>query len=203
MTGLKRGTNPIAERHMKRYNELPQEAREKLDELDTWNWREHQLLKLKRSKIPPAAGDVFVFSPREGIYFFGKVLEDNIRHRTRDVTFDGKSVVFLFKTKSRVKDGSNFVPDYSNLFSKPMIVDASYWTKGYFETVAHQDISVEEKKLKYGFYNSLKPKIFHADGSDFDGTPCFVGIYGISTIMAVAIEVEMEAVFDPDLFIFD
>lgn len=39
----------------------------------------------KKSKVELKEGDVFVLSPRENIYFYGKVLRANINNKEKDI----------------------------------------------------------------------------------------------------------------------
>lgn len=192
-------TNLILQQYNTRYALLPEEKQRQLDELKNWNWKEHQLKTLKKSRIPPQVGDLFVFSPKDGIFFMGRVIETNIQHKDKDIFIDGKNIVFLFRSPATGKERGNFVIDYNNLLGGPMIVDASYWRKGLFETIGNESITNIESNMDYGFYSATKGLFCKADGTKIYQEPKYYGIYGISTIIAVAMLYAQESIFDEKL----
>jgi len=195
--------NPISSRWKKRFTELPDDIQQKIKELDDKDTREYQLKVIKRTKYKPKEGDVFLVSPREGIYFYGRVLKTKIKHLTNDTFVDGKNVVFIFKCKTRVLDLSNYIPNYEELIIGPVIVDEIYWRKGFFYTIANIPIDDHEKELDYGFYSIAKGKFLKEDGRELMHQPQILGTYGIVTITGIARNIEQELIINPDLLKFD
>ncbi|ACM59494.1 immunity protein 26 of polymorphic toxin system [Caldicellulosiruptor bescii] len=197
-------------RWQKRYESLPEDVRRRLDEwnemisqLDRENrTEEYQLRVIKRSRVEPKAGDVFVLSPREGLYFYGKVMVAKIKNETNSF-INGAYSVFIFKCKSRKPDMSGYKPDYNNLLIPPAIVPRWYWTSGRFYNVGHEEITEEEKRLDYGFYEKMRNIFRKEDGTILKREPKIWGGYGITTYIGIAYAVQRELVIDPSLAEFD
>ena len=67
--------NILRQEWLSKYNKLSTIDKEKIDKLKEINPKEFQLRVIKRKRIRPQEGDVFVLSLREGMYFYGKVLK--------------------------------------------------------------------------------------------------------------------------------
>lgn len=202
---IKKNENPLAKEWEKRYSEQPADIKQKLDELYQINSKKYQLRVIKKTKVKLKEGDVFVLSPRENIYFYGKVLKTNIDHKEKDTFVHGKNVVFIFKNKTTVPSIDDFKPDYSQLLIRPAIVDISYWNKGFFYNVGNTGISDYEKNLDYGFYRiGIKSDWYcKEDGTVLETKPKILGLYGITTITGIARLVEKELIINPKLLKFD
>ncbi len=72
--------NPMHKKWEEQYNAQPPAVKEKLDKLRNMNPNDYQLKVIKKKRTMPMDGDIFVLSPQEGIYFYGKVLKANIQH---------------------------------------------------------------------------------------------------------------------------
>ena len=90
-------TNLIALRRKEHFESLSLEIQKELDDFYDTKAATHQLKVIKKSRSIPKVGDVFLVSPREGIYFYGKVLVANIVRKVPDSFVEGKHVVFIFK----------------------------------------------------------------------------------------------------------
>lgn len=197
--------NPISSAWKKRYSELTSDVKQRLEALDQMKPKDYQLRVIKKSKVELKEGDVFVLSPRENIYFYGKVLRTNINHKEKDTFVHGKNVVFIFNNKTTSPNMDNFKPDYSQLLIRPAIVDISYWRKGLFYNVGNAGISDYEDNLDYGFYKIGINSNWYCkeDGTVLEAEPKILGIYGISTITGIALQVEKELIINPELLKFD
>lgn len=195
--------NPISSRWKKRLTEQPDDVQLKIKELDKKNPKDYQLKVIKKTKNKPKEGDIFLVSPREGIYYYGRVLKTEIKHITNDTFIHGKNLVFIFKNKTKTLDISNYSQNYEELLIGPEIVDATYWTKGFFYTIANIPIDNNEKELDYGFYSIGKGKFFKEDGYELKHQPSFLGTYGIATITGIARNIEKELIINPELLKFD
>lgn len=196
--------NPISNEWKHRYFELTADIKNKLDALDQMAPNEYQLRMIKKTKTDLLEGDVFVLSPRENIFFYGKVLKVNINHIEQDTFVHGKNVVFIFNNKTTKPTIDDFKPDYSQLLIRPAIVDASYWKKGLFYTVGNVGISDYEKNLNYGFYKIGINSNWYCkeDGTILESKPKFLGIFGIATITGIASSIEKELIINPELLKF-
>ncbi|WBW98143.1 Imm26 family immunity protein [Oceanirhabdus sp. W0125-5] len=194
--------NPLSARWKKRFSEQPIETQKKLEALNSMNSKDYQFKVIKKTKNPPNEGDIFLVSPREGVYFYGRVLKSDINHITKDTFIHGKSVVVIFKSKTNSIDMANYFPNYDDLLIGPEIVDSTYWSKGFFFTIANLPIDQKEKQLDYGFYSIGKGKYFKENGIEIDHKPIILGTYGIATITGIARNVEKELIIDPALLDF-
>lgn len=61
---------PLAQRSKARYNLLSNDKKEKLEILDEMDIEEYQLRLIKRKRIKPQKGNLFVVSPKKDMYFF-------------------------------------------------------------------------------------------------------------------------------------
>lgn len=76
--------NPVSKRWKKRYSEQPKEVQKELDKLKDTPTQEYQLEKISNQKIKEVrTGDIFLLSPRKGIYFYGRVINDKIANEGR------------------------------------------------------------------------------------------------------------------------
>ena len=194
--------NPLSARWKKRFSEQSIEIQNKLKQLDTIGVKDYQLKVIKKSKIEPKDGDIFVLSPREGIFFYGRVLKANIEHVTKDSFIHGKHVIVIFKCRTKSLDISNYYANYNDLLTGPDMVDNTYWTKGLFLTIGNIENEMFESELDYGFYSIGKCKYFKENGHELDHQPKVLGIYGIATIAAIARNIEKELIMNPDLLVF-
>lgn len=195
--------NPVSLEYKKRYNRQPQEIKEKLD-----NFRntDYQLRVIKKTKPKIKIGDVFVLSPRENIYFYGKVLKTNIKTINNDNFVEGKQTIFIHKCRSNQITLDNFEPNYDDLLINPSIVDISYWQKGFFYNVGNLPLTDVEKTLDYGFYKFGIPGIRDGwfcteEGEKLNHQPRIKGIYGVATITGISAEIEKEIIMEPLLII--
>ncbi len=193
--------NPVHEAWLKKYNKQTEDIKRKIDTLYEIDIKERQLKVIKRKKPTLEIGDVFVLSPVEGIYFYGKVLETNINSLNKDGFVHGKNVVFIFNCRSKAATLDAYKPDYSNLLIRPAIVDISYWRRGYFYNVGNVPLTDEEKTLDYGFLNlGVWSNWFcKANGEVLKKEPKILGVYGITTITGIANEVQREIIINPSL----
>ena len=197
--------NPIADEWKKLYNEQPVKIKEKLDALDKMKPKEYQLQVIKKTKPVLQDGDVFILSPRENVYFYGKVLKAKINHINNNTFVDGKSLVFIFRNKTDKLTIDDFKPDYSQLLIRPTIVDISYWNKGLFYNVGNVPLTEDEHRLNYGFLNiGIKANTYcKENGEVIEGKPQILGVFGVSTITGVASKIEQQLIINPELLKFE
>lgn len=186
-----------------RYEKLPDSVKKELNREDdlfhNGGYRDpssHQLRVIKRTRKYPQKGDVFVFAPRDGIYFYGIVVNDNITNHNGD----GMYVIMLFKDKTNSLDNISFIPDFHNLITNPLIVTRLYWTKGYFYNVMHiEELQID---ITYGFYSIGWNKILDEYDNILEEEPQYIGISGISTDIGVAYDINLELIIHPELLQF-
>lgn len=194
--------NILRQEWLSKYNKLSTIDKEKIDKLKEINPKEFQLRVIKRKRIRPQEGDVFVLSPREGMYFYGKVLKSNIERVDNNTFIEGSNVVAIFNCKTREISLEDYKPNYDDLLIRIAIVDYSYWTRGYFYTIANIPLDENEKNIDYGFYSVGFGKFYKSTGEEIMHKPKIFGMNGITTIIGIAKEIESEFIFNPKLLEF-
>ena len=194
--------NILRQEWEKKYNKLTQEDKEKIDLLYEIDPKEFQLRVIKRKRIRPQEGDVFVLSPREDMYFYGKVLKSNIERIDNNSWMEGKNVIAIFNCKTRDISLDNYKPNYDDLLIRITIVDYNYWTRGYFYTIANIPLNDYEKNLDYGFFDIDYGKFYKETGERLNHKPKIFGMEGITTIIGIARKIESEFIFNPKLLEF-
>lgn len=194
--------NPISNAWKNRYAAQSDETKRKLDELKKADPKQYQLKVIKRTRNEPSEGDIFVLSPRENIYFYGRVLKSNINHIWKDTFVHGKNVIVVFKAKNTEISMDRYSPDYDNLLIKPAIVDKSYWSKGFFFTIGNNPVESLERNLDIGFYSIHKKEFLKETGVTINHLPSIFGTYGITTIIGIAYEIEKELIINPSILEF-
>lgn len=197
---INKEVNPVAKAFCKKYAESTSEVQREVDKLSDSDPRKYQFKIIKRKRVVPSTGDVFVFSPDEGLYFYGLVYESPIAHNNPKDWTHGHSLVFLFSEKTVELSVSRFIGDYSNLLIGPAVVHKSYWTNGYFFNVGN--IVLQDRvKPDYGLIKIgiKKDKIVDCRGNELTRTPKILGIAGISTNTGIASQVQKELIFNPSL----
>lgn len=184
--------NVLSRRWQERYSKQPPEIQKKLDELDEEDPEEYQLKVIKRKRIIPKTGDVFLVNPVQDLYFYGIVLNDNINN----INGDEQSVIMIFKSKTREQTMDNFILDFDNILIGPCIVAKGYWSKGYFYNIARLDSIM---KIDYGFYDVIDGKYYDEYEVELKHTPKYLGLFGVSTITGIAYKIKQELIIDNSL----
>lgn len=191
--------NVVAKEFEERYNSLTLEKQKKLDEMIP---SKVQLIKIKRYKEEIKEGDVFVLQPREGIYFFGKVINANIKHLNNDGFINGNNLVYIYKCKSIRINIEDFKPNINELLIKPVIIHESYWRKGLLYTIGNEKVTQEEKDLDYGFYETKNGQFYKENGEKLSKIPRIKILNGITTIIGIGVKIEQELIIDPYILNF-
>lgn len=190
--------NLFKQRRDKKVSSLSIEIQERLKKFEDKSSDEYQFKVISACKTKPISGDVFVFSLKQGTYFFGRVLEADIKSKISQF-YNHKNVVILFNQQTKDLSLGGFNIDYQTVLGTPMIVDDSYWKKGYFYTIGNIPIKHEEKVLDYGFYK-IHPKgdfFCTSSGDLLDAEPQLLGLYAVATITGVAAEINRELIMNP------
>ncbi len=192
--------NPVSKWYIDRENVLPAQIREKLDLMDYIPTKTYQLQVVKKSRVKPQVGDVFVVEPVAGKYFYGRVLATDIDYFTDNEPF---SVVIIFNIRTESLNLDNFIPDYNRILHNPCFIHDMYWQRGFFYTVGNIPLNDEEKNLDYGFFKwfTLKPGGYFVDcyGNELSQQPTIVSSSGAETIYGVAMGLWQEFIINPSL----
>ena len=193
--------NPVYKRYMERIKDVPENIKAKLDQ----PIGKENLKVLKRvRKFEVKDGDVFVCSMNGEVFYYGRVLEANIKF-IEHTGFEDQDchLIFIFRNKTGKKDLEDFKPDYDNLLVDPSIVTSGYWRLGYFETIGNVPLTEDEKSLDYGLYNSKilgKGGCFQkANGEKMDHFPKYYSTYGFTVYAGIYMVIKDETLLDPSL----
>ena len=115
-----------------------------------------RVLTPSRKKL--RAGDVFVYQVRDGDYGFGRV----IRLDARIGFFENAILIYIYNAfSSLVHDIPRL--DCNHLLIPPACTNRQPWLRGYFQTVAHQELSRDEVLPVHCFADLLRPGSFFDD----------------------------------------
>ena len=185
--------NVLSRRWEERYSKQPPEVQKKLDELDEADPEEYQLKVIKRKRIIPKTGDVFLVNPVQDLYFYGIVLKGYVSNNHGDE----QSVIMIFKSKTREQTMDNFILDFDNILIGPCIVEKGYWSRGYFYNIGKIDLT--HIKLDYGFYRIGRGQYCDEYGRELNYIPKYLDAFGISTGTGIAYEITKELIIDNSL----
>ena len=180
-------SNPLAEKYRQLYNSQNEETRKKLDRLGEQDPREYQVKILKRKRIIPDKGDVFVVSPIEGVYYCGVVIKPGV-----ETCETYSSVVFILNKEYENMDIKVEDLNLDDLLYYPQIVDKGYWSRGYFYNIGKK-IEIPDD-LDYGFYSIGKECYVDEYGNRISRCPKLLGLYGIATGTGVAYKINRELI---------
>ena len=179
--------NLLAEHYKRRYKMQSKEVREKLDRLSEQDPKEYQVKILKRKRIIPQKGDVFVVSPKGGGYYCGVVISAGI-----EISDTYSSVVFILDKEYESMDIDVKDLELENLLYYPEIVDKGYWSRGYFYNIGKQ-IEIPDD-LDYGFYSIGKECYVDEYRNRISRCPKLLGIDGVATGIGVARKINRELI---------
>lgn len=197
--------NPCSKRNIERFSQLPIDKQEQIAALSDGTIEASKLIKLKRNRKPVEVheGDVFLVSNKEGLYFYGKVIQCVNTKHDRFKWSEECYVGFIFKCTTREKNLNNFVPNYDDCVCGPELFDVSFWGKGYFEIVGNIPLTKAEKKLDIGFFDgdSKSGVFFSSQGKMLWKFPRYFGMLAFITFIGVSIQLSIAYVVNPELLI--
>lgn len=146
-----------------------------------------ELIAMKKSLKHPQEGDVFILQPQKNLFYFGKVIQINLK--SIDSFINGMTLIYIYDSSSNEK----VVPkhfDEKDLLIAPIVVNNQPWIKGYFETVDNMPISKREINLEFGFWDFLTQEYVDIRGKKMGNRPKYCGTYGLGSYGAVGKEVQ-------------
>lgn len=194
--------NILTRAWQERYNAQSESVKKQLDRLYNAAPSEYKLNVIKRKRIQPQEGDVFLVSPRENIYFYGKVLRSNIRNPYDDWVNE-QNMVVIFKSKTDIISMEKYNPNYDDLLVRPTVVTKQYWSNGSFFTIDNIPLTDLEKNLDYGFYDAFNDCFVKETGEKINGIPKIMCGKGIATLSGISYFIERELIMDKTLLDFN
>lgn len=188
MDNLNLNDNILSNNWNKRYNAQPDYVKKQLDELRVKEAKEFQLRVIKRKRKYPKKGDVFLLNPQENLYYKGVVVNNHINN------INGEDLILILISDIEYKSitDKDFSLNLRELLISPALVGYEYWTRGYFYTIDNiGNLSIKES---YGFYSIGKKMFYDEYGNKLKQRPDIIGIYGVSTIVGIAREINREII---------
>lgn len=187
------GTNLFKERWEKRYAVQPPEIKRALDELNDKCFEDYELGVIKRKRVIPQTGDVFLVMPKPEIIFWGVVLKGDIEC----INGTQLAVIGIFKQKAKSIYDEKPVFDYSNFLLAPETVGKENWTRGYFYNTGHKENIPDD--LDYGFYRLANNRFVDVYGNKLDREPSMWNAFGVATVSGVAHGINEELIFNREI----
>ena len=136
------------------------------------------LISMKKSLKKPKNGDLFALQPEKDMYYFGKVIQTNLK--STDAFINGMTLIYIYSYCSTEKQ----IPvdlDKNELLIAPVIVNNQPWVKGYFETIGNAQVSEIEKNIDFAFWNVLKEEYVDITGQVIKSNPKYCSVYGLGS----------------------
>ena len=182
--------NPIAEAWKKRFSQLSEDKKLKIEELKNKKISEYQLKIIKKSKSYPEIGDIFKINPKENIYYSGIVLNNHINNK------NGEDLLLIIILKNDEDLNIKITRKITNrdLLIPPCIVGKEYWTRGYFSNYNHlsKKINIEQ----YGFYGILDGLYYNEYDQKLNGIPEIISMGSVYTISGIAFDINKEIIIN-------
>jgi len=147
---------------------------------------EKRLLVIKKSSKEPETGDLFVVQPKEGIYYYGKVIKARVE--SKDLSFKGWYLVFLYDFCASRKN-SNINLDGTPLLIAPLVINKRLWTMGYFETIGKLPVTKYDLSIDFGFWDVLRKKYYDLQGNEMSHKPQYSSVFGLGSFGIVIKEI--------------
>lgn len=170
------------------------------DRIKNFNYDDLQLRKIKAKRPKHInTGDVFVLSPRENLYFYGHVLNGEIKTIDNRGFIVGNNLVVIYRLNTDQITMDRFISATKRdfLFS-PCVVHRQYWTQGYFFTIGNCEFDFTNPDYDYGFLDLISGLV-NEEGEELDHIPKWIDYRGITTLSGIATYVEKELIMDPSL----
>ena len=145
------------------------------------------LISMSMSRKYPKEGDIFLVQPLHNVYYYGKVIQTQIRSRNSCV--NGMNLIFIYDESSDTKD----IPDdlsHCNFLISPVIINKLPWSRGYFETIGNICVTEYERKIPFGFWNFQSKTFVNAEGVPLTYKPKYWSDYGLASYAVVGEKIQ-------------
>lgn len=141
--------------------------------------RELNLRQLRASRSPLRAGDIFVMQLPSERYLFGRVIEADIPRERAPMP--KANLIYIYRCQSERADPSSVPLLPSELLIPPVFTNRLAWSRGYFETVGHSEITQEDLLSQGSFWDAARVCFVDANGSRLPREVPPAGDWGLSS----------------------
>ncbi|MBD5474364.1 MAG: hypothetical protein HDR20_16140 [Lachnospiraceae bacterium] len=147
------------------------------------------LISMKKSRKKPQEGDVFVLQPIKDVFYYGKVIQTNLK--SVDSFINGMTLIYIYKYCSNNKVIPNDLEN-EELLIAPVIVNHQPWWKGYFETIGNVGVSENDRNIDFAFWDILRKKYVDINGQIIllNSEPKYRSIHGLGSYGVVGKDVQ-------------
>lgn len=125
---------------------------------------------LRRSNKKPQPGDIFVMQLSDDTYLFGRVVSAEPDPAPMPLSY----LIYVYADRSLTKEPAleRLHPD--RLLLPPVFINRMPWTKGYFETVEHEDLDNDAMLPQHCFWDAARARYVDLQHNPLPGEiqPC-------------------------------
>lgn len=143
------------------------------------------LLSFEKSKKKLIPGDMFILSPKQGIFCFGKVIMTNVE--SRDSFVKGMNLVYIYDCFSKNETIPDELEAYEILLVE--IVNNRLWQQGYAKYISFSEVNEHDNNKDIGFWDIIRNEFVDIKGDAIGHTPKYKGIYGLGSYGAIGKEI--------------
>ena len=111
---------------------------------------------LKRSRRKPEPGDIFALRVPDGTFLFGRVIGAELEPPLAPMPLS--YLVYVYAHRSQTKQPRLDALRPEGLLLPPVFINRMPWTKGYFETVEHEELGHETLLPQHCFWDAARAR---------------------------------------------
>lgn len=133
---------------------------------------------LKRTRKRRTVGDIFAISLPDDTFIFGRVIGADLE--LPESPFAGSHLIYVYDVRTEVKipELRELVP--SRLVIPPLFINDVPWSKGYFENVAHEDVTAEMLLDQHCFWDVARKRYVDETHNTLELGTQLCGIWAMS-----------------------
>jgi len=138
------------------------------------------LAVLKKSRLGPNKGDIFVMLPPDKLFLYGCVISTEARVGPMKECV----LIYVYSVRSSVKLP---IPELSphKLLMAPILTNKLPWRRGYFETLLHKELAESDQLGQHCFRSLFNGKYYDEFGNKLDGLIEPVGIRALHSFRTI------------------
>jgi Immunity protein 26 len=108
---------------------------------------------LSPSRKKPRAGDIFAMRLPDETHLFGRVIAADLTE-AHEAPMPGAYLIYVYRHRAESPEPGRaaLVPD--NLLLPPIFINKMPWTKGYFRTVDHMELTPSDRLAQHCFWSA-------------------------------------------------